>query len=83
MKAQINLRLSDDLRRAAERYVKVHKFKNIQDFAQEAIREKVMRDKNYDESFTEKEIELIDRLIETSIKKGKIRSEKELMKALE
>ena len=44
-------------------------------------REKVMIRK-YDESFTPKEIELIDKLIDLSIKKGKLVSKKELFKDL-
>lgn len=86
MKPQINLRLPEDLKRVAEKYAKVHKYKNLQDLAAEAIREKVMEKKavenKYDESFTPKEIELIDRLIDASIEKGALVSEKEFRKAL-
>ncbi len=39
-------------------------------------------EKNYDENFTGKEIELIDRLIDESIKKGKLISKEELFKDL-
>ncbi len=81
MKPQINLRLPENLKKAAERYVKVHRFRNLQELATEAIREKLM-EKNYDESFTPKEIELIDRLIDVTIKKGALVSEKEFRKAL-
>lgn len=81
MKPQTNLRLPKDLRKAAERYAKAHKYKNLQELATEAIREKVMKS-DYDGSFTEKEIELIDRLIDVSIKKGKLVSKEELFKAL-
>lgn len=79
---QINLRLPDNLRKDAEMYVKLHGFKNIQELAKEAIREKVIK-KNYDESFTAKEIGLIDKIIDMSISKKRLVSEKELMKALE
>jgi len=42
-----------------------------------------MRKKSkFDESFSEKEIELIDKLIDTSIKKGQIVDEKSLIRAL-
>jgi len=82
MKPQINLRLPEDMRKMAEKYAKLHGFKNIQELAKVAIREKVM-EKNYDESFTPKEIELIDRLIDISIKKGALISEKEFRKALQ
>ena len=81
MKAQINLRLPEDMRKMAERYARLHGFKNIQELAKVAIREKVM-EKNYDETFTPKEIELIDRLIDVSIKKGKLVSKEELFKGL-
>jgi len=81
MKSQINLRLPGDMRKTAEKYAKLHGFKNIQELAKVAIREKVM-EKNYDESFTPKEIELIDRLIDVSIKKGKLISKDELFKGL-
>jgi len=81
MKPQINLRLPENLKKVAERFARVHKYRNLQELATEAIREKVM-ERNYDESFTEKEIDLIDRLIDASIKKGDLVSEKQLRKAL-
>lgn len=81
MKPQINLRLPEDLKKIAEKYAKVHKYRNLQELATESIREKVM-EKNYDESFTAKEIELIDRLITATIKKGDFVSKKELFKGL-
>lgn len=81
MKPQINLRLPEDLKKAAERYAKLHKYRNLQELATEAVREKIM-EKGYDENFTPKEIELIDRLIDATIKKGALISEKEFRKAL-
>ena len=81
MKPQINLRLPDSLKKVAERYAKTHKYRNLQELATEAIREKIM-ERNYDESFTPKEIELIDRLITATIKKGDFVSKKELFKDL-
>jgi len=81
MKPQINLRLPKELKKIAEKYAKAHKYKNLQELATEAVREKVM-EKNYDESFTPKEIELIDKIIEVSILRKKLHTEKELMKAL-
>ena len=78
---QVNLTLPQNLLEKAEHYAKEYGFRNIQDLATEALREKVFEDE-YDESFTEKEIELIDKLLSVSISKGKIKSEKELMKAL-
>lgn len=81
MKPQINLRLPETLKKVAEKYARVHKYRNLQELATEAIREKVT-EKDYDESFTPKEIELIDRVIDATIKKGDLVSEKELRKAL-
>jgi len=81
MKPQINLRLPEHLKKTAEKYAKVHKYRNLQELATEAIREKVM-EKDYDESFTPKEIELIDRLIDFSVRKGKLVSKDELFKDL-
>ncbi|MBS3054868.1 MAG: hypothetical protein J4452_00040 [Candidatus Aenigmarchaeota archaeon] len=81
MKLQINLRLPQHLKKAAEKYVITHKYKNLQELATEAIREKVM-EKNYDENFSDREIELIDSLIDVSIKKSKLVSKEELFKAL-
>lgn len=78
---QINLTLPQNLLQKAESYSKSYGFRNVQELATEALREKVFEDE-YDESFTEKEIDLCDKLIEISISKAKIKSEKELMRAL-
>ena len=75
------MRLPEDLKKAAEKYAKTHKYKNLQELATDAVREKITG-KEYDESLTVKEIELIDRLIDTTIKKGALVSENELRKAL-
>ena len=80
---QINIRLPENLEEAAQKYIEMYGFKNIQELMAEALREKVFFKKDYDESFSEKEIDLIDELIEKSIKAGRIGSHKELMKALE
>ena len=80
---QINLRLPKNLEKSAEKYAEMYGFKNIQELIAEALREKVFFKKDYDESFTGKEIELIDKLIAKSIKNKKLVNEKQLMKALE
>ena len=80
---QINLRLPKNLEKSAEKYAEMYGFKNIQELIAEALREKVFFKKDYDESFTGKEIELIDKLITKSIKNKKLVNEKQLMKALE
>ncbi|MAF50841.1 MAG: hypothetical protein CMH64_02000 [Nanoarchaeota archaeon] len=79
---QINLKLPDNLLKAAQRYVEHFGFRNIQDLATESIREKVFENSEYDNTFTEKEIELIEALIVHSIKNNKLSSEEELMKIL-
>jgi hypothetical protein len=79
MKPQINLRLQDELRRRAERYAKFHGFRNIQELAAIAIREKIER-QDYDEKITSKEVELIDSIITATMKKGRFISKEELFK---
>lgn len=81
MKPQINLRLPEDLKKAAEKYAKTHRYRNLQELATEAIREKVT-ERDFDGSFTDKEIELVDKFIDATIRKGDLVSEKELRKAL-
>lgn len=81
MKPQINLRLPEDMRRTAEKYARSHGFKNIQELATAAIREKMM-EHDYDDTFTPKEIGLIDRLIDVSVRKGRLVSKDELFKGL-
>ena len=82
MSKQINLKLSDNLFHAAENYVENHGFRNIQELATESMREKVFEENMFDETLSDREIELIDSVIERSLKKGDIKTEKELMKAL-
>jgi len=80
---QINLKLPESLFIAARRYVENFGFRNIQDLVLESMREKVFERNEYDESFNEEEVKLIDELIKTSLEKKKIISEAELIKALE
>ena len=80
---QINVRLRGEVVEHAEAYAKRFGFKNVQELIAEALREKIFYRNYFDLSFTEKEIGLIDDLIETSAAKGLIKSEKDLMKALE
>lgn len=75
---QINLKLSKNLLDKANKYIKNYGYKNIQELASESIREKIFQESEYDESISEKEIDLINKLIELSIKKGEIVSEEEL-----
>ena len=79
---QINLKLPDNLLKAAQNYVEHFGFRNIQELATESIREKVFEKNEFDETYSKEEMKLIDELITWSIKKKKIVSEEELMKAL-
>jgi hypothetical protein len=79
---QVNLKLSDNLFRVAQNYVESFGFRNIQDLANEAIREKVFENNDYDENFSKEEVELIDKLISVSVKKNSFVSEEELNKVL-
>lgn len=79
---QINLKLPENLVKAAEQYAKTYGYRNLQELAAESLREKVFEDNEFDESFSEKEIELIDSLIEISVKKKKFISEEEINKTL-
>ncbi len=75
---QINLKLPEKLFEAAERYAENFGYRNIQELAAESIREKLFGKNVYDENFSKEEIELIDRLISSSIKSGKLVSGEEL-----
>ena len=79
---QINLRLPANLVEAARNYAEHFGFKNVQELTAEALREKVMEESEFDETFTKKEIELIEELAEISIKKGLLGTEEELRKIL-
>ena len=79
---QINLRLPENLVDAAQNYAEHFGFKNIQELTAEALREKVMEESEFDETFTEEEVKLIEKLAEISIEKGLLHSEKEIFEKL-
>ena len=79
---QINLKLSPSLISAAESYARNFGFRNVQELAATSMREKIFQHNQFDETFTNKEIELIDNLIEISTKNKDITSEEELNKIL-
>tara|TARA_Y100000310_G_C20694627_1_gene824685 strand:+ start:2202 stop:2459 length:258 start_codon:yes stop_codon:yes gene_type:complete len=79
---QINVKLPENLRISAERYAKNFGFRNIQELMAESLREKIFEKNEYDENFDREEIEMIDRLIGTSIKKGDVIEEEELNSVL-
>ena len=74
--------MPDSMIKAAKKYVKNYGFRNIQDLALESMREKIFEKSEYDESFTGKEIKLIDELISSTIKKRDFGTEEELMRLL-
>ena len=79
---QINLKVPKNLHSAAESYAKNFGFRNIQELIAESIREKVFENNRYDETFSNDEINLIDNLIEISVKNKQFVSEEELNKIL-
>ena len=79
---QINFKMPGNLHFSAENYARNFGFRNIQELLAESLREKIFESNSYDEDFSDKEIFLIDSLIEKSIVKGDIISEEELNKTL-
>ena len=79
---QINIRLSEKLAEAAENYAENYGFKNIQELLSEALREKVFEENKFDETFTQKEIELIEEFAELTVKNGDLVDEKEIFEEL-
>ena len=80
---QINLKLSSNLYDSAESFAQNYGYRNVQELITESMREKIFEKSDFDNSFTEKEIDLIDSLISKSIAKGKIKDWKEIAKAPE
>ncbi len=80
---QINLKMHENLYAAANSFAETYGYKNLQDLILDSLREKIFEKNEFDESFSDKEINLIDELILKSIKKKQLVDEKELMKALE
>lgn len=80
---QINIKVPSNLYSSAESFVEWYGYRNIQDLIMESLREKIFEKSEYDNSFSEKEIELIDSVIEKSIKRKRLLGEKELLKALQ
>jgi len=78
---QINLSLSESMRLKAQAYADKYGFKNIQELATEALREKIFPAK-YDEDFTPEQVAKIELLLKTSIEKGDVVGEEEIMKIL-
>ncbi|MCK5601679.1 hypothetical protein KAR91_07420 [Candidatus Pacearchaeota archaeon] len=79
---QINLKLSKNLVETAEKFAETYGYKNIQELAAECIREKVFQESEFDETFSEKEIELIEELLAISLKNKLFSTEEEMNKIL-
>lgn len=80
---QINLKMPSNLYANAESFAETYGYRNVQDLALDSLREKIFEKSEYDETFTKKEIELIDALIEKTIKKKDFAKKEDVMKALE
>ena len=82
MATQVNLKFPENLLFAARSYAHAYGYRNVQDLIYESVREKVFEKAEFDESFTEKEIGIIDKIIEASVRKKKLVGEKELRAVL-
>ncbi|RZB33133.1 MAG: hypothetical protein AEth_00052 [Candidatus Argoarchaeum ethanivorans] len=81
--AQINIRLPARSQSATKQYVENYGYRNIREFILEAIWYKIFRDNKYDETYSIKEIDLIEKLLSASIEKGKIKDQSDVIKALQ
>ncbi len=79
---QINLKIPENLLKAAQSYAENFGYRNIQELATESMREKVFNQNEFDETFTNKEIELIDAVITKAVKEKDFSTEEELNKIL-
>ncbi|MBI4044927.1 MAG: hypothetical protein HY392_04420 [Candidatus Diapherotrites archaeon] len=80
---QINLKISGNLYASAQSFAEYYGYKNVQELAADSLREKIFEKSDFDESFSDKEIELIDNIIEKSIKSGKLVGAKAYFKEFE
>ena len=74
---QVNLKLSNRLYTAAESFADSYGYRNVQELAADSLREKIFEKSDFDESFSGEEIGLIDRIIEKSVKNGKLINSKD------
>ncbi len=84
--SQINLRLSEELKKEAEKYAHRHGYKNIQEFAKEAIRTKVFEKESIKETLEIMKDKSLIKSIKRSredVRKGRVISWKELQKRWE
>ena len=79
---QINLKIPLNLLKAAQNYADNFGYRNVQDLAIESMRTKVFEVNEFDETFSEKEIELIESILTKSLKNKDFGTEEELNKIL-
>jgi len=78
---QISLTLPVTLFDATKTYAELFGFRSTQELITEAVREKVM-EKDFDETFTDEEIDLIDEFLKTCIRRKDFGTRDELMRVL-
>jgi len=69
---QINIKLQKNLYDSATSFAENYGYRNIQELASDALREKIFEKNGFDDSFSENEIELFDSIIEKSLKSKKL-----------
>ena len=74
------MKLPSNLYASAESFAESYGYRNVQDLVTECLREKVFERSDFDLSFSEKEIELIDKIIEKTLKADKLVDAKEYFK---
>lgn len=79
---QINVKIAKNLLEAAQSYSESYGYRNIQELIAESMREKIFEKNEFDETFSEKEIELIEALITKSLENKDFVSEEELFASL-
>ena len=78
MNSQINIRMPANLLSRAQEYAEKNGFRTLQDFVRETIREKIYEEPR----ISAKELELVKKLVQASMDKGLLGTEKELFKKL-
>lgn len=82
MTKQLNVKVSDEFFLAASKFVQRYGYRNIQEAMINSLREKLLNNGGFDNSFSEREVSAIDEIIDKSIKSKRLISEKKLIKAL-
>ena len=79
---QINMKIPVNLFKVAQTYADTFGFRNIQELINESMREKIFEKNEFDLDFSNKEINLIDNLISSTIKNKDFITEEELFNSL-